>query len=525
MPRPRARYVPKPRSPNECDSRERPTSPASSPTKPPAPAISQRATKKASRGSMRPEVVIMVPRIDSRRPKTPTLQDSPDIPLSISTRASQQDEATQDTILFSSRGKGKEVERQPSTPKPPSAPSYLRRTNRLARDVSENFCFTQPKPPKGRKRRRVSSSSSSEGSPGKVDVASSPISARASPRKSTPSASGRSGYSSDVAPPTSSPVRSDEENESSPVRPARSISRARSETSIPRPPLYPHIYPPFTPQRDRHAVGGGQEQHLHHSTHHPYPPMSLQHSQAMAWMSYFMASGALPPLPPLPPSGSGFHPGPPFPFYAPPFTPSQRGRSHQQPAFAHPVSEAGPSRSPTYSTPTHYPHSYPYWFNAAYSSGTLPPSSPIPSSPANSSPVLRPASVPPGQRSQARGRRVSFKLDDTDRPLSPTPLGHRDPIEGSDGPQGADEEPPSRGRSRQRNISTKPSKGKGKGKARAVSPSDEDEESGQESAGKAAPDHGRQPPRARTPGPPPPRAQSVPRGSATSKGTASAKKK
>ncbi|KAI0670801.1 hypothetical protein C8Q78DRAFT_1032030 [Trametes maxima] len=526
MPRPRARYVPKPQSLDERGGYGRSTSHSPSRTTSPTPATPQRAVKRVSRGRMKLEVVITTPRMGSRRPKTPAPQDSPDIPQSTSSRAPQQINATEDIVLRSSKSKGKGVERRPSTPEAPSAPSYSRRTNRSARDLSEDSCSTQPKPARGRKRRRVSSFSSSDGSLGQVDATSSPMSALASSRKPKPSASGRPGYSSDVAPPTSSPVRSDEEDESSPVRSVRSISRARSEASIPCPPLYPHIYPPFTPQRDRRAVGDDrQEQHSHHPTHHPYPQMSLQHSQAMAWMSYFMASGVLPPPPPLPPSDSGFNSGPPFSFYAPPFTPSHRGRSYQQPAFTPSTSDAGPSRSPTYSTPTHYPHSYPYWFNAAYSSGTLPPSSPIPSSPVNSSPVLRPASVPPGQRSQARGRRVSFKLDVNDRPLAATPPRHHGSIEGPNGALESDEEESrSRGRSRQRNASSKPTKGKGKSKARAVSPSDEAEENGQQTAGKVVLDRGQPLPRARTPGPPPQRAQSAPRGSATGKGTAPAKK-
>ncbi|KAI0761954.1 hypothetical protein BD413DRAFT_586727 [Trametes elegans] len=215
----------------------------------------------------------------------------------------------------------------------------------------------------------------------------------------------------------------------------------------------------------------------------------------------------------------------PFPPQVQPHTPSHH--SHRRQAFEAPSSEAGPSRSSTYSTPTHYPHSYPYWFDPGYSSGTLPPSSPIPSSPLTSSPILLPASVPPGQRSQARGRRVSFKLDDHDRPLSATPsprrASSRRPIDQSDDDHESDGEPRrSRG---QRVASAGPSKGKGK--ARAVSPSDaaEDDEDGKEAAGKAALDRGRPPPRARTPGPPPRRDLSVPRSSATSKDKIPAKKK
>lgn len=307
-----------------------------------------------------------------------------------------------------------------------------------------------------------------------------------------------------------------------PLVPAgRSHHRARSEAPIPALSLYPSVYTPHAQRPDHtraNSVALGP--HPPHPPHPAFPPMSLQQSQAMAMFSYFMASGGL--FPHLsPPSGPAYHPGPPPPFYGMPQTPSHRGHHprHSQ-SFDMPSSEAGPSRSSTYSTPTHYPHSYPYWFDPAYSSGTLPPSSPIPSSPMDSSPILRPASVPPGQRSKARGRRVSFKLDGKDRPLS-----DGDSIGGD---RASDDDAPAHTHRRRSQTPANPSKGKGKGKgkARAVPASDESEadEDGQEDTGRAGPPP---PPRARTPGPPGRREQSVPRaGSATSKGkTTSAKKK
>ncbi|KAI0632106.1 hypothetical protein C8Q77DRAFT_1158777 [Trametes polyzona] len=251
-----------------------------------------------------------------------------------------------------------------------------------------------------------------------------------------------------------------------------------------------------------------------HSSHDTI--RSSEASQFMAWMSYCMAGGAFPPPAYFPP------PLPPQPV---PRTPSRRGYpARQSRSFDTPSSEAGPSRSSTFSSPMHHPHPYPQWFHPAYSSGTLPPSSPIPSSPADSSPVLRPASVPPGQRSQARGRRVSFKLDANDRPLSATPPRHASSRDSIDEDRGFDEEdtrPRGRG-GRSATPATVP-RNKGKGKARAVFSSDEAEaeEDGEEDDGSQR----SPPPRARTPGPPSRREQSVPRGASSSRGKASAKKK
>ncbi|CDO71450.1 hypothetical protein BN946_scf184909.g44 [Trametes cinnabarina] len=299
------------------------------------------------------------------------------------------------------------------------------------------------------------------------------------------------------------------------------------------------MYPPFSPQQLESSASSGPA-HRADSAHPPhlsYSHMAPHPAHIMAWMSYFMASGALPLPHALPPSAPGFPPSVPTPFYGHPSTPTHgqpRQNSHNRDPNP-PSSEAGPSRS-AYSTPAH--QAYPPWFNPGYSGGTLPPSSPFPSSPIDSSPALRPASVPSGQRSKARGRRVSFKLQTHVRPLSSTPppdadergsnvrVGQSDDNHVSD-----DERARGRSRSRGRRECTPkiPTSGKGKGKARAICPSDASDDGDkdadrQDSAGRAGPDHGRPPPRARTPGPPSRREQSVPRGSSRSNEKTSTKK-
>ncbi|KAI0354946.1 hypothetical protein OH77DRAFT_1425550 [Trametes cingulata] len=541
MPKPRPRYVPKASSSGAVENEDRKES--CQPSSPPSPSRPSTSPKSStvSRLSMKPEVVITTSRATPNRPKTPARAASPDVPLSVlvkTRRGGKTPARDEDKPQDKGKGRANDAAPQPSTREPSHAASTSRRSPSRAREVSEESCSLQPVPPRSRKRKRVSSYSSSEDSPAKTDSAS--TSSRPSPRKQPHRASQRrSGYSSEAGPATSSPVASDHEDEHPSDPAGNSHYRARTDAPIPSLPLYPPVFPPFTPRHhDRdNARNGTHAAPPPHSTHPPFPHLSLHQSQAFAWVSYLMAAGALPPLPPPPPqSGPGFRSVPPFPLYgAPPYTPShRRSSSHQPHYYDTPSSEAGPSGSSAYSTPTHYPHSYPYWFNPAYSSGTLPPSSPIPSSPINSSPVLRPASVPPGERSRARGRRVSFKLDDHDRPLSPTPPrqgSSSDPIEGADGDRSSDDEDArthvSSGRAR--NASAKPAKSKGKGKARAVLPSDDDEvdEDGKEPAGRAGPDRGRAPPRARTPGPPSRREQSVPRGSAgsSSREKATARKK
>ncbi|KAI0335918.1 hypothetical protein GY45DRAFT_1239751 [Cubamyces sp. BRFM 1775] len=517
MPRSRSRYVPRPRSPTNQEARTSHEGPlgiaGQSPQSNPL-----RSMSRAPRSRLKAEVIITTSPL---RAKTSSRESSPETPLSLKARTRQSSHATEGAIPSLARGKGK-LAHCPSTPEPPLVPSVSRKEHPQVRSDSEDT--SQPSPPRGRKRRRVSSSEDEDESPEKMRSASTPPRSMAR-RRRFKEPKQRCGYQSDNAPTTSSPVSSAHEDEEAPPYTARSASRARSEAPIPALPLYPPMFPAFPPpQHSHHAASDpGYDARSSHPAHSAYTQMSMQYSRAMAWTSYMMATGAWPPPPSLPSaSASSFHPSLPFPFYGGPGprTPSQQAHLPRC-SFDYntPTSEAGPSRPSTYSTPTHYPPILPYGFHPAYSSGTLPPSSPLPSSPINSSPILRPASVPPGQRSRARGRRVSFKLDANDRPLSPTPPRHsRDAEDGPDSGRESEDEPPrthATKQGRREKTPFKASERKGKGKARTVSLSEEsdEDEDGQESSERAGPDR---PPRARTPGPPSRREQSVSRGSATS---------
>ncbi|KAJ8473346.1 hypothetical protein ONZ51_g7925 [Trametes cubensis] len=462
MPRARSRYIPRPRSPtikNASTSTQGSLEIAGQSL----PSKSPQSISKASRSRLRAEVVITT---SPHRAHIPSRSSSPDTPLSHKVRSHH---STVDATRSGAIARGKSPHR-PSTPEPPLASSTSRKEHSQARSDSEGTYSVQPNPPRGRKRRRVSSpsSSSSDGLSEKARSASTPQSTTR--RHQRTGRRQRSGYRPDSALTTSSPVNSAYEN--------------------------------------------------------AYTQLSLQYSRAMAWTSYLMASGAWPPPPPLPSaSDNGLQSSFPFPLYggSGPSTPSQQIYPPRHSVdFDAPSSEAGPSRLAAYSTPIHYPPMFPQGFHPAYSSGTLPPSSPLPSSPINSSPTLRPASVPPGQRSKARGRRVSFKIDANDRPLSPTPPRHSNVTEDCpDSGRESDDEPlrmHATKHGRREKTPFKPREGKGKGKARAASPSEDsdEDEDGQETSERTGPDRGRRPPRARTPGPPSRREQSVSRGSATS---------
>ncbi|KAH9854670.1 hypothetical protein C2E23DRAFT_817478 [Lenzites betulinus] len=504
MPRPRPRFVPKPRIEETIPTTLEPIV-ASPRTRSPSPVM--KVVKKASRPGMKPEVLITARRTGSTKAKKLAAPETP-------------------SHLRHTDGKGKGSTAPSLKQGRPPAPSALQRERSKSRAGSRDTS-PPPIPPRGRKRRRVSSTPSLDSALERRS------SSQPSPQKQ-PSSGRSSGYSSDAGPSTSSPVRTDYLDESASARSDRIRHRSISEAPLPPLPIYYPIHPQLPPGSIHNASNSGPfDSHPLGPIHLPHPTHPMYQPEAMAWASYFVATGALIP-PSAHPPGSGYHPGLPLPFYGLPQTPSHRAHA-PYPNFHTPSSSAsGPSWSATHSSPTRYQPMYPHWVNPAYSSGTLPPSSPIPSSPITSSPILRPASVPPGQRSQARGRRVSFKLDANDRPLSHTPPRHAldsDPV-GSD-LESAEDRPLSRGRSWRSSTPANPArdKGKGKGKARAVSPDDEDLENG--AAEEADYHRGQSPPRARTPGPPSRRAQSLPRdstgsvsGSSAGKGqTRSAKKK
>ena len=516
FPKPRARYTPRPRTPSDDEEDISSTNDAMPPpleplrVGPPKKPKKQRSIK-----GLTAEVVISVPR---KKLNGATV-----------VRASLPDPLPSPVIAASKRKSGKSKENAAASARPSTPESVHRRRRSHSQprpSTARESNSPQPLPPsKGRKRRRVSSLSSLSDSPppNTMTTEAAPDALNQKHKQRLLRSGSKSGYSSEPPPPSSSPVHSDEEHgalrrtldssQGTKVDVAEADTR-RAGPSQPRmgslaPPMPPFPYPPpmfppYTPQHHDHGAASSRREHAS-QRQTSYPP-SLQDPQAQfmfahAWhLSYLMASGAIP-TPPLPNPGypSGLPPWPPY-------TPShQRHRTHPTHGFDTPSSDAGPSRSSMYSTPTHHPHPYPYSYDPGFSNGTLPPSSPI-SSPALSSPILRPASVPPGQRSRSRGRRVSFKLDDNDRPLPPTPPRR---------PATLESESASNGGARRASASAS---SKGKGKARAdPGPQCEEEESSSDDEPPPGPPRGRASQRARTPGPPSQREQSVPSTSAAQK--------
>ncbi|KAJ7109755.1 hypothetical protein C8R43DRAFT_1042902 [Mycena crocata] len=165
-----------------------------------------------------------------------------------------------------------------------------------------------------------------------------------------------------------------------------------SPYTFPRPPSTPSYYPPLPPPSFYPYPPYPPDGDVH-------PPIPLQDPRAQFIISQAMQQ-AMHQLSTLFTA----------PWSAQPFTPPR-----------HPSSSRSANSSPySYPTTPHRPHSYPYVFNSGASVGTLPPSSPIDSSPSlSSSPTRgsgagRRASLVP--RSRSRGRRVSFRLDEQGTP-------------------------------------------------------------------------------------------------------------
>ncbi|KAH9922772.1 uncharacterized protein BXZ73DRAFT_104005 [Epithele typhae] len=543
FPKVRARYTPRPRPRTPSDDEDVPAGPSSRPFPAPFPIGPPKKAKKTPRRP-RSEVEVVIT-TSSRKPGTSRGQPPAEPPQPPSTPPPKRKRA---------KGKAKVAEAQPSPPEDaPVASKPKRRSQSQPRAPSSRAKTPEsPQPlspsiPRGKKRRRVSSlSAMSDISPVRAQVASSPThSVRSSLRgRNNFPAGSQDGYSSDIPPRISSdpPDVEDDEDEDPLLHlmpPVRAPSRARSSApQIPLAPVYPHMAHPYASRHgDRtsfpaSASGHGRNGSVPDARHMystPAPPLQDPQAQfmlAQAWhsLSYLMASGA---LPPPPPSGPGYS----FPTVAPrpPYTPShQRYRTRPAHGLDTPSSssEAGPSRAgPAYATPTHHAHSYAhshphpahgysYGFGSGFSDGTLPPSSPISS--LRSSPMLRPASVPPGQRSRSRGRRVSFRLDADDRPLPPPPPSRREEEEEEE--EDADDDDDSeQGPHYARQAQPRP-QARSKGKARAAFvPAEEEEESCDEDVPSSAyrngrplpvaarpptPARGRAPQRAQTPAPP-----------------------
>ena len=203
-------------------------------------------------------------------------------------------------------------------------------------------------------------------------------------------------------------------------------------------PAFPTSSEPHTPRRDRSS-----SRRRHSAKYSPPPPVPAASpiapaynpfqdpraqfiiSHAMHQLSCLMSGVAPPtgtqawmPPPPLPPphleEGGGPEP-PPFLQYRDgqwvPFTPRHRGRKPHRhlgssSSVTHSVSHSRSGSRSRSISPAY--HSY----DPKFSGGTLPPSSPVPSSSSlpSSPQQLRPKSLV--RRSKSKGRRVSFRLED-----------------------------------------------------------------------------------------------------------------
>ena len=238
FPKARLRYTPRPRTPSEdgddgdgrlpsLDIGERTGTRHPFPVGPP---------KKAKKKPLpaKPEVVIMTsPRRFHGRP--------------ISTRSTSTEPASSPSMATvgrkSAKGKGKEAgPPEPSSSVGASRVSRSRRSQSqprgLTRESTEEFSSPQPRPPsKGTKRRRVSSLSSlSDGSPAQPVSPEPPPTASRSVREHHNTRNNvRYSHSSDVGPPTSSPVRADDEDGTlrRPSDRTRMLRRVAQKKSLP----------------------------------------------------------------------------------------------------------------------------------------------------------------------------------------------------------------------------------------------------------------------------------------------------
>ncbi|EMD39961.1 hypothetical protein CERSUDRAFT_112196 [Gelatoporia subvermispora B] len=325
-------------------------------------------------------------------------------------------------------------------------------------------------------------------------------------------------------------------NSSARVVPAPPSPRGRRQTS--------------SPSRARHAldedIGGDQPWYLKHAKvmspaepysymheYSRYPPLHNPHQYSQRYPSVTpiqnpdiqrQIAGAVQHLTSLLSAATGMPPGHGFPFPQfpqPPHNPwtqtpsrSRRSSRHTGLYDSDPI-ESAQSSSPYASSSRHV---WPYGSDH-YSEGTLPPSSPLPSS-SPSSPI--PHNLYGRERSKSRGLRVSFHLDDNDRPLPPSP--QREVHSDDEIAQGRGDTPSARRRSHNSSIvsamrtqarsksvghdgSRRPSMthgaspGKGKGRTDAVSDG-EDEEDVRFGASSPLRSRHTRVERGRTPGPP-----------------------
>ncbi|KAL6302762.1 hypothetical protein BKA93DRAFT_929402 [Sparassis latifolia] len=527
LPRPSPRARPEPKSrrkdlPSDTPPVAGPSSHAEVPiptwdTPLPRPKI----VKKALRPRLIPEVVIITKSSRTGLAKKVS-KDAVDIHAN---GEDDEEPALQTRIPRKDKGKGREVidpdavhnllnqRERPATPSK-SAAAKGTRTAVEVLDHDKSPKITVPSSSRGRKRKRVISSSSLSGQSTREEPDTAPV--VTTPRRRRRTIAELRSHSSSAISRTKRAV-SEQPGDGSDFDPghdAQGSSRGdyhdrRSSSSAPHPFMHPHPQP-HTPYRNSR-----------HPQYPPIPPIQdpqaqYQIAQAIQHLSYLMnAAIGIPPGQGFPDSYSPQYLGHPPPW--PPYTPTHtRHRSRQPQLFGSPSSGVGASGSSSsaFTTPMHKHHAYPYGFDPSFSGATLPPSSPI-SSPEPSSPISpidRGKSIARA-RSKSRGRRVSFKLTDDDRPLPPTPRDDSaddDPRErtASQSRQGRDSKPAmtsalrakAKGRNTAQTLSTGSStSASAKGKSLAQhDDSDAEEDTVKSSSG----NRGRRLERGRTPAPP-----------------------
>jgi len=290
--------------------------------------------------------------------------------------------------------------------------------SRIVRSESPTYLEDPPhttRSSRGRKRKRVISSSpqSEQSSRGE----SHPRIGRNSPsrlhRASTlgPPASQSKSDGVSERTPASSPLNSDAESDDDVERFARPPSRGHSRT--PYTPSTDANAPPYMPPPSYHLRHG--EQNVQYASTLPTDPQAVAQIAQLVGAYLLNAATGHNPVPGYPAA----YPSP-YSMQVPqwlPWTPTHRHRRSQRRDLSEmPSSDAASSFSSIPATPAH-PHRYPYSFHPAFSGATLPPSSP-PDSSGPSSPTDHSSPVARG-RSKSKGRRVSFKLDDDDKPAPP----------------------------------------------------------------------------------------------------------
>ncbi|KDQ62415.1 hypothetical protein JAAARDRAFT_189742 [Jaapia argillacea MUCL 33604] len=329
-------------------------------------------------------------------------------------------EDTRDNTLKGGRSLHADEDIIDLTLSPELSPVKARRSRSVKK--TERHPTSEPSSPimrsRGSKRKRVLSDSSSAAT-----------SARPTPVKEiSPSVSGsfnsspesrKHGTNSALKPEDGVDESDDDlDHTSSPPR-SRSVSRTSRRSAS--------KHPPPVLRQNTHAASVPPPAFPSHGAPH-YDPIQGQYllAQAISHLTYVMTATGFPgvnqppqhPWPNQSSSGSSsFPPYPhaPYPHHTPwaPITPTHRShhRTNHDQRSSSPPSTAGPSMSNSvYTTPSsHHPQPYPYMFDPSMSNATLPPSSPVPSSPPLS-PGLDHRSKSRG-RSKSSGRRVSFKLD------------------------------------------------------------------------------------------------------------------